>query len=155
MFRRLSSGTRSEFPPGFHAALLLGHSPCHKEKVPVVLAHFGKQRQKFPHQQCPGSRRFQRILRAAFCGLRQSGRLVTIKHQLIAVATPSFRISTPIFSRQSFGLGLFLLLTVHAELVDEGCIFAVPVYCEAHCSHNARAGPACAGVFATLRGRLN
>jgi len=45
---------------------------------------------------------------------------------------------------------LFLLLAVHAELVDVGRIFAVPVYCKAHCSHNARGGSACAGVFATL-----
>src|SRR6266404_6491066 len=79
LFRRLSSETRSEFPSCFHTGLLLGHSPCHKEdQVPVVLIHFGKQRQEFPHQQCPGSRRFQEILRARFCGLRESGRFVTI-----------------------------------------------------------------------------
>jgi hypothetical protein len=39
----LSSGARSEFPTGFHAALLLGHSSCQEEnQVPVFLIHLGK-----------------------------------------------------------------------------------------------------------------
>src|SRR6266403_3854836 len=39
----LSNGARSEFPTGFHAALLLGHSPCQEEnQVPVFLIHLGK-----------------------------------------------------------------------------------------------------------------
>jgi hypothetical protein len=72
---RLSSGARSGFPSCFHAALLLGHPPRHEEnQIPVFLIHLGKQGQQFPHQQCPGSRRFQRILRAGFCRLRRSGR---------------------------------------------------------------------------------
>jgi len=42
-FKQRRSKRVSEFPTGFHAALLLGHSPCQEEnQVPVFLIHLGK-----------------------------------------------------------------------------------------------------------------